>query len=429
MFQQNSPGICIKAIAFDVTSSDRIYYAGVIVLEKGNLFAIGEFARKAGITGRTLRFYDNIGLLKPSYIDASGRRYYSSQDFAKLQKILTLKFIGLSLDEISNIIKYDVTDSSFRKSLEIQKEIIDKKIHHMKMVADAIDEALGVQKAGDLLNWDKIINIINVINMDNNWLKQYENASNLRARISIHELYSTNKHGWMRWFFEQLDIPCDSKILELGCGDGSLWAKNIDRIPDGWDITLTDFSKGMLKDAKKLLARAGERFKFNVVDAQSIPYEDESFDVVIANHMLYHVPDMDMAFAEIERVLKHGGQFFASTVGQAHMVQMREIVAMFEPDIANTKSFSHTERFQLENGMEKVSKWFKDVSIKRYQDSLNVTDPGALIDYIFSMPGNIKENMTMEKLKAMVNYLKDEINANGGIHITKDTGFFHGIKR
>lgn len=397
-------------------------------MEKADLFGIGEFAKKAAVTGRTLRYYDRIGLLKPSSTDAFGRRYYSREDFAKLQKILTLKFIGLSLNEISDIIKYDVSESGFRKSLEIQREIIGKKIHHMKMVANAIDEALAVQEARDAVDWDKIINIINVVNMDNNWMKQYENASNLRARISIHELYSTNKHGWMPWFFEQLDIPNDSKILELGCGDGSLWAKNIYRVPKGWEITLTDFSQGMLKDAERLLGKDAHRFNFNVVDAQSIPYENESFDVVIANHMLYHVPDMDKAFSEIYRVLRHKGQFFASTVGRSHMAGMRNIIAMFEPDIVNSATFSHTERFQLESGIGMVSKWFKNVEIKRYQDSLKVTDAGALIDYMFSMPGNIKETMTVDKLKAMVKYLNDIIKSEGAIRIGKDTGFFHGIK-
>ncbi|HBM74156.1 MAG TPA: hypothetical protein DD429_01190 [Clostridiaceae bacterium] len=75
-----------------------------------------------------------------------------------------------------------------------------------------------------------------------------------------------------------------------------------------------------------------------------------------------------------------------------------------------------------------VSKWFKNVEIKRYQDSLKVTDAGALIDYMFSMPGNIKETMTVDKLKAMVKYLNDIIKSEGAIRIGKDTGFFHGIK-
>ena len=257
--------------------------------ENGILFTIGEFAEKAGVTLRTLRYYDKIDLLKPSSYNEAGHRLYSKQDFGILQKILTLKFIGLSLDDIANIMKYDLRDDDLKKPLEIQKEIMEEKIHHIQMVIKAIDEAVHMLDNNHILNWDKFINIINVINTDKKSIEQYENASNLKARIKIHELFSTNKEGWMNWFFDQLNLPNKISILELGCGDGSLWNKNFNRIPLDWDITLTDFSQGMLKDAKINLGDKASRFKFKLVDAQSIPFEDCNFDVVIANNMLYHV--------------------------------------------------------------------------------------------------------------------------------------------
>jgi DNA-binding transcriptional MerR regulator len=207
------------------------------------LFTIGEFASKAGVTLRTLRYYDKIGLLKPCTHKDSGHRLYSRQDFARLQKILTLKFIGMPLEDIANIIKYDISDKDFKKSLEIQGKIINEKIQHMKMVKGAIDETLQMADEKESLNWDKFVNIINLLNMDKKWGIQYENASNLRARIRIHELFSTNKYGWMEWFFDQLHLPEKVKILELGCGDASLWLKNLNKIPLSWEITLQIFLK------------------------------------------------------------------------------------------------------------------------------------------------------------------------------------------
>ncbi len=58
------------------------------------------------------------------------------------------------------------------------------------------------------------------------------------------------------------------------------------------------------------------RVQFKEIDAQSIPFEDETFDAVIANHMLYHVPDRPKAIAEIKRVLKPGGRLIATTIGK-----------------------------------------------------------------------------------------------------------------
>ena len=390
--------------------------------EKENtLFTTGEFAKKAGVTLRTLRYYDKIGLLKPNCHNDLGHRLYSKQDFGRLQKILTLKFIGLSLDDIANIMKHDINDQDFKKSLEIQKSIMEEKIQHIQMVIKSIDETVHMLDKSNVLNWDKFINIINVINIDKKWSEQYENASNLKARIRIHELFSTNKEGWMNWFFDQMQVPENAHILELGCGDGSLWDKNFNNIPLSWNITLTDFSNGMLKDAKKNLDTKSQRFKFQIVDAQNIPFENCSFDVVIANHMLYHVPDREKAFSEIQRVLKPNGYFYASTVGKNHMKEMREIVSRFNSESITTKSWDSTESFQLENGLGQVSKWFKEVKLNRYNDSLVVTHPTPLIDYIFSMPGNTKEIFTDEKLQQLIDFLQKEIKETGGIYITKDT--------
>ena len=97
--------------------------------------------------------------------------------------------------------------------------------------------------------------------------KEYRDATNLNARIGLHERFSLNPYGWMRWIFDQLDLPPVCRILELGCGPVTLWLENMDRIPAGWDILLTDFSPGMLQQVQENLA--GKRaFQYKVVDAQ-----------------------------------------------------------------------------------------------------------------------------------------------------------------
>ncbi|MCR1973399.1 MerR family transcriptional regulator [Clostridium sporogenes] len=422
------------------------------------LFTTGEFAKKAGVTIRTLRYYDKIGLLVPSSHNELGHRLYSKEDFGKLQKILTLKFIGLSLEDIANIMKYDLNHKDFKKSLEIQKEIMKKKIKHIQSIIKAIDEAADTIDFNKEMDWDKFINIISAINSDKNWTQQYENASNLRARIAIHELFSTNKEGWMPWFFKELkqelsmmssnyknynkkisneniselsnlDLKQPNiKILELGCGDASLWNKNFNHIPSNWEITLTDFSDGMLKDAKKNLGEKRSRFNFKIVNAENIPFEEESFNVVIANHMLYHVPNINKALKEINRVLKSEGILFASTVGKNHMKEIREIISTFDIYSLTSESWEITDSFQLENGLKIVSEYFNMVELKRYKDNLKVTDPVYILDYIFSMPGNNEVNLSSKDLKKIYDYLEDDIKEKENIYITKDTGYFKGNK-
>src|SRR6476619_1676554 len=106
---------------------------------------------------------------------------------------------------------------------------------------------------------------------------QYRDASNLDARVRLHVLFSTNRYGWMQWVFDQFNLAAKSRILEVGCGPGLLWLQNVARIPEGWDITLSDFSPGMLDEARRNLEKGARPFRFALIDAQSIPFEGQSF--------------------------------------------------------------------------------------------------------------------------------------------------------
>ena len=153
---------------------------------------------------------------------------------------------------------------------------------------------------------------------------QYKDATNFGARVRLHRRFSTNKYGWYRWVFDHFKLDEGSSVLEVGCGPGLLWLSNRHRIPASWQISLTDFSPGMLQEAREWLGE--ERFVYEVADAQALPFADARFDAVIANHMLYHVPDLPRALTEIQRVLKPGGHFYASTIGLERMHELDELI-------------------------------------------------------------------------------------------------------
>src|ERR1700719_1029599 len=111
---------------------------------------------------------------------------------------------------------------------------------------------------------------------------QYKNAQNLNARIQVHARFSTNKYDWHRWVFDHFNIPAQGRILEVGCGPGGLWVSNLDRIPEDWEITLSDFSPGILEQAQHNLRNCHRHFAFEQFDVQSIPFEDGRFDVAVA---------------------------------------------------------------------------------------------------------------------------------------------------
>src|SRR6266540_2030765 len=107
---------------------------------------------------------------------------------------------------------------------------------------------------------------------DNTYVKQqYRDSSNLDARIALHQRFSVNQYGWQCWVFDQLRLSEGVRILELGCGPGSLWQANADRLTPQVRMTLTDYSAGMLAQARTRL-QGVVHAAYRVVDAQNIPY-------------------------------------------------------------------------------------------------------------------------------------------------------------
>lgn len=261
---------------------------------------------------------------------------------------------------------------------------------------------------------------------DQNYLKtdQYKDSSNLDARVLIHRRFSTNPYGWFKWVLDTLlKLPENARILELGCGHGLLWKENVERIPAGWNITLSDLSAGMLDAAWRNLVVTGRAFQFKEIDAQSIPFEEETLDAVIANHMLYHVPDRPKAIAEIKRVLKPGGRLIATTVGENHMKEMNEWLSRVS---RGKLSGMFSLPFVLENGSEQLEEFFDHVSVSRYPDSLEITEVDPLIAYIRS--GFSASDLLEDELVNLRYELEEVLKEKGRIFIAKDSGLFEAIK-
>ena len=246
---------------------------------------------------------------------------------------------------------------------------------------------------------------------------QYANSSNLSKRINLHERFSTNKYDFKRWVFDQIYTSESKNISELGAAQGDLWLQNKDRIPESWHITLSDFSEGMMDEAKTNLAELGNQFDFRVFDAQMIPFEEESFDIVIANHMLYHVPDIPKALVEIKRVLTPDGYLFAATNGISHMQELFNLIRIFKPDFGRAG-----QSFTLENGRDFLKDHFENLKIIPYENSLIVTELEPLIDYFRSSISFYEFNQKeIQQIEEKISY---EFRSNGKIEITIDVGLF-----
>ena len=252
--------------------------------------------------------------------------------------------------------------------------------------------------------------------------EQYKDPTNFSARVELHRRFSVNRYGFHRWVFDHFQLDADSRVLELGCGPGILWLSNLERIPPGWTVTLTDFSPGMLQAARSRLPV--DRFTFAVADAQSLPFADAHFDAVIANHMLYHVPDLNQALYESRRVLKPGGLFYASTFGREDGRELREFIQMCRTGPLPTGGADrpHPAQFVLENGQEVLLPYFAEVTRFEYEDALEVTESPPLVAYALST--SLGSRLTQEEQARLSEIIGQDLERRGSIHITKYAGLF-----
>jgi ubiquinone/menaquinone biosynthesis C-methylase UbiE len=253
--------------------------------------------------------------------------------------------------------------------------------------------------------------------------EQYSTSANLDARITLHERFSVSKEDWLTWVFDRFaGLGPVAQVLEVGCGTGVLWRENLARIPAGWEITLTDQSAGMLAQAQRNLAEAGRPLRFEQCEAQHLPFAGEIFDAVIANHMLYHVPDLLAALGEIRRVLKPGGWLFAATNGAGHMRELHELVHRLDPAHPPVRPWRLD--FSLENGHDLLVPFFTDLELHRYESHLRVTEVEPLLAYLHSM-----SMISPEAKAAFGQALAAEFQVQGGVIIIhKETGLFQARK-
>lgn len=260
---------------------------------------------------------------------------------------------------------------------------------------------------------------------DRDYLKdeQYRDGRNLRSRISLHEQYSTNPTGFYTWIFSQFDLPPTADILVAGCGPGNLWQHNKGKISANWRMILSDLSLGMVSEAR-LGLKDLSNVSYAAFDISYAPLPPSSFDIVTANHMLYHVPDVGRALATIHDLLKPGGVLYATTIGRTHLQEIANYISRAKGDPvpeANNIFQRSVKNFNLQNGRRQLLPLFASVECRTHPDSLEVDDPEAIIQYVESSPVFDLSPDDLANLKVL---LQDDLDSKGTIPISKESGIF-----
>jgi SAM-dependent methyltransferase len=245
---------------------------------------------------------------------------------------------------------------------------------------------------------------------------QYRSGEKLDARAHLHRTYSTSPVLLARFEAELADWTTANDVLECGCGTGRFWEGA--PMPTTLAVTLTDLSAGMVDEA---VARATANGFAHVTgrpcDIQALPFDERSFDVVVANHMLYHVPDPDLGVAEVARVLRDDGVALVATNGPGHMREINDTIA----EVFG----SHEERlydvFGIDTGEARLREQFGSIVWHAFDNDLVVDDPDAVVAYGLSFPPG--ESATAEQRDQFGAAVRRRFT-NGRLRIRTRTGVF-----
>ncbi len=266
----------------------------------------GEIAKKVGVSQKAVRLYDEKGLLKPTDYSEGNYRLYDKEALEVLEKIVALKQIGFSLEEIKNNLESGETQD-IRSVLQKQLRIMEQKQYRINKVIDMIRGTLE-RNTGDL-DWDDISYIVQSIDLDqkadeNHWDALKHNGQEM---------------DWYERIFKSLELKEKEAVLDLGCGYAKLWRNNWSEIPEGISIDCYDLHGTWADDFQEFLRNHEDELPDNVdVSIEFADIERQStwdklgeakYSCVTAHYVLDVLKDCELLIQRVNSVLRKNGKF------------------------------------------------------------------------------------------------------------------------
>ena len=270
--------------------------------------------------------------------------------------------------------------------------------------------------------------------------KQYATDEMLRIRQETHEKYTVPKIDFVDWAVRCIQWRGDERVLDVGSGTG-LYFNALQRILPGLVYHGVDLSEGMLHQ------HPASGVRMTLGDAQALPYADHSFDVLMANHMLYHLPDIDAALTEFRRVLKPDGILMVATnslhnMPEIQVLMRRAIVLLTRLGPSQVRAPTPaSDLFALENGTRQLARHFFAVVRYDLPTSLVFNDVEPAIRYLEStrnmrepqLPDDVLWDDVMLIMRQQITHLVNHFGElaiakiNGVLLATDRGGFIEGF--
>ncbi len=384
----------------------------------------GEIAKKTGVSQKTVRLYDEKGLLKPSGYSEGNYRLYDRSALAVLEKIIALKQIGFSLEEIHDNLAaekdVDITDVLTRqlKTLEARRYEIEKAIASINSVLLRDTEP----------DWDLVAEIVKNMQLD-----QGADVNHYQA------LLHNAGQDWYVTIYKSLGLQENAKVLDLGCGYGKLWRNSWSEIPagvcvDGYDLRgswADDFADYVEQNKGTLVEGTKVNLYFEDVEREStweLIGQKGSYNCILAHYLLDFIKDREVLLERIANALATGGMcsINGANVSREHGFWR----GIFEKLQLKTELLIEREKKSIKKRgefCEILSGYFSKVENVTLGSWMRYTDASEILTYLSERYPEEKKNLA-EKEAVLKEYFVSEIKEKGAFLLPKSTDFQHCFK-
>ena len=383
----------------------------------------GEIAKKAGVSQKAVRLYDEKGLLKPTDYSEGNYRLYDDAALQILEKIVALKAIGFSLEEIrDNLAAGEAVN--VEEALRLQLKNMEEKRSQIDNVIAAINGAL--ERRGSALDWDDVATIVQNINLDRSADKHHWDALK----------HTAQEPDWYVKIFDSLELKKKDKILDLGCGYAKLWRNNRDRIPEGSKIYAVDVHGGWADDFEKYLAENKDSLPKGV--KISLLFEDletdkawekiaknKEYSMIIAHYLGFELKDPEAMIARAAGCLSDKGVFSYNGPGadswyrymQGVFKELKIKAPFVDEKIAMKKKAA-------DDTTKMLKKYFGKVELVSLSNKWHYTDAADLFNKLVEFVED-QEKFMSSKRDIVERYFAKKIEKDGEIVFETSAYFWH----
>lgn len=381
-----------------------------------NKMTSGEIAKKAGVSQKAVRLYDEKGLLKPSDYSEGNYRLYDKAALEVLEKIVALKQIGFSLEEIrDNLVAGEAVD--VEDALKLQLRNMEEKKYRIQKVIDAINRTFE-RKTGTL-DWDDVAEMVQNISLDQRADERHWDALK----------HTSQEEDWYVKIFKSLPIKADEKILDLGCGYAKLWRNNWKNIPKnvkifGVDVHgswADDFEKFLAENKKDLSKGTEVTLEFDDLENESSwkkIAKDKDYDLIIAHYINYELKDSEAFIKRASKVLAKNGvfSFNAESVNGWHYF-FKDVLTKAQLNSSFIDQIINEEQSEQDARDEILKKYFKKVDLITVENTWHFTEAAELFERMQNKyPG--QQKFINDNRKKIMKVFEDAIKSDGEITYT-----------